>query len=179
MRFRLLNDRRAERKPGIQIFFLFKNKNYSACQQSSRRLCQDDIFERVEVGERGRAVRHTGPVTLLARTPTRAPFSSPEGRPHQQAPNRDSMITHCRAGTEIGPCAGTPQSFISAVRDFQNELDVLYTTIDDLLRLTYYSPVGALTLVVIQHVCLQLQYMYFTCKAPCHIQGVIGGVCRL
>ena len=62
-------------------------------QLCSRRLCHDEIFERVEVGERGRAVRHTGPVTLLARTPTRAPFSSPEGRPHQQAPNRDSMIS--------------------------------------------------------------------------------------
>ena len=56
-------------------------------------ISQDDIFERGEVGERGRAVRHTGPVTLLARTPTRAPFSSPEGRPHQQAPNRESMIS--------------------------------------------------------------------------------------
>ena len=52
-----------------------------------------DIFERGEVGERGRAVRHIKAVTLLARTPTRAPFSSPEGRPHQQAPNRDSMIS--------------------------------------------------------------------------------------
>ena len=62
-------------------------------QLCSRRLCHDEIFERVEVGERGRAVRHTGPVTLLARTHLRAPFSSPEGRPHQQAPNRDSMIS--------------------------------------------------------------------------------------
>ena len=61
-----------------------------ATKLCSRRLCHDEIFERVEVGERGRAVRHTGPVTLLARTHLRAPFSSPEGRPHQQAPNRDS-----------------------------------------------------------------------------------------
>ena len=64
-----------------------------AKQSFERRQCQEDIFERDEVGERGRAVRHIKAVTLLARTPTRAPFSSPEGRPHQQAPNRDSMIS--------------------------------------------------------------------------------------
>ena len=58
-----------------------------------RRQCQDDIFERVEVGERGRAVRHITAVTLLARIRLRAPFSSPEDQPHQQAPNRESMIS--------------------------------------------------------------------------------------
>ena len=52
-----------------------------------------DIFERGEGEERGRAVRHITAVTLLARIRLRAPFSSPEGRPHQQAPNRDSMIS--------------------------------------------------------------------------------------
>ena len=62
-------------------------------QLCSRRLCQDEIFERGEVGERGRAVRHIKAVTLLARIRLRVPFSSPEGRPHQQAPNRDSMIS--------------------------------------------------------------------------------------
>ena len=52
-----------------------------------------DIFERGEGEERGRAVRHITAVTLLARIRPRARFSSPEGRPHQQAPNRESMIS--------------------------------------------------------------------------------------
>jgi len=50
-------------------------------QLCSRRLCQGESFERGEVGERGRAVRHITAVTLLAQIPTRAP------------PNRDSMIS--------------------------------------------------------------------------------------
>ena len=58
-----------------------------------RRLCQDDIFERGEGEERGRAARHIKAVTPLARIQLRAPFPSPEVRPHQQAPNRDSMIS--------------------------------------------------------------------------------------
>ena len=62
-------------------------------KKSLRRLCQDDIFERGEVGERGRAVAHIPAVTLLARIPPRAPFSPREDHPHQLAPNRESMIS--------------------------------------------------------------------------------------
>ena len=62
-------------------------------KKSLRRLCQDDIFERGEVDERGRAVAHIPAVTLLARIPPRAPFSSREDHPHQLAPNRESMIS--------------------------------------------------------------------------------------
>ena len=62
-------------------------------KKSLRRLCQEEIFERGEAGERGRAVAHIPAVTLLARIPPRAPFSSREDHPHQLAPNRESMIS--------------------------------------------------------------------------------------
>ena len=82
------------RKRGIVDEVLLSSLTRAEKRKNSlRRLCQEEIFERGEAGERGRAVAHTPAVTLLARIPPRAPFSSREDHPHQLAPNRESMIS--------------------------------------------------------------------------------------